>query len=346
MTFLWPSMLLSLLVVPLIILLYLRIQRRRQSAAAGFERFGVRDEKRSRPGFRRHIPPLIFLLGLVLLMVALARPQAEIDLPRVEGTVVLVFDVSGSMAAADVEPSRMEAAKQAATEFVRSQPETVQIGVVTFSGNGFTVQSPTNDQNRLLDAINRLKPQTGTSLGQGILVALNTIAVDAGFEPAALPTPDSSGTRQEDFWGGSSGEALLASLPAGPYPPSVIVLLSDGENNQNIDPLAAAHAAAERSVRIDTIGFGTSAGTVLEIEGFSVHTALNEAALRDIAALAGGQYYHPQSDQNPQEIYKNLTPELVVKPESMEITSVFTAASIVVLLFGALFSMLWFARLP
>jgi Ca-activated chloride channel family protein len=328
------------------VLLYLRVQQRRRASAVSFERFGVRGERHTQPGFRRHVPPLIFLLGLLLLLVALARPQAEINLPRVEGTVILVFDVSGSMAAADVEPSRIEAAKQRATEFIQSQPESIKIGIVTFSGNGFTVQSPTNDQNKLLTAINRLEPQTGTSLGQGILVALNTLAVDAGYEPVALATPDSSGAGQEDLGFGSSGEALLERLPDGPYPPSVIVLLSDGENNQSIDPIAVAQAAADRSVRIDALGFGTAAGTTIDIDGFKVHTMLNEAVLQDIVTVAGGAYYNPEAAQDPQDIYKNLTPKLVVKPESMEITSIFTAASIFMLLLGVLFSVVWFARMP
>lgn len=345
MVFLWPSMLFSLLAVPFIVLLYLSVQRRRRAAVTNFERFGGQQVQTvNRPGIRRHIPPLIFLLGLITLLISLARPQAQINLPRVEGTVILVVDVSGSMAAADAEPTRMEAAKAAAREIVLGQPETVQIGVVTFSGNGFTVQNPTNDQNTLITAIDRLDTQTGTSLGQGILVALNTIAVDAGMTPLPLSTPDASG--QSDQQRGPAGEAILAQLPEGPYPPSVIVLLSDGENNQSIDPLEAANAAAERSVRIDAIGFGTTTGTTLEIDGFNVHTALDETALQQITQVAGGAYYNPQSSQDPQAIYKNITPQLVVKPETMEVTSVLTGASIFMLLLGAVFSMLWFARLP
>ncbi len=348
MTFLWPSMLLSLLAVPLVVLVYLTVQRRRRASMASFERFGLPQARQNnRTGVRRHLPPLIFLLGLVLLLIALARPQAQVNLPRVEGTVILVFDVSGSMAAGDAEPTRMEAAKATAREIVQSQPESVQIGVVTFSGNGFTVQNPTNDQNTILTAIDRLEPQTGTSLGQGILAALNTIAVDAGMEPIPLPGPDEADAGQENpQQRGPAGEALLAQLPEGPYPPSVIVLLSDGENNQSIDPLTAAQAAADRGVRVDTIGFGTTAGTILEIDGFNIHTALNEPVLQQITMVAGGTYYNPQNTQDAQSIYKNISPQLYIKPETMEVTSLFTGASIVLLLVGAVFSMIWFARLP
>ena len=145
--------------------------------AASYGSLGLVQEAAGRQlGARRHIPPALFLAGLTILMVALARPQTVVSLPRVEGTVILAFDVSGSMAAEDLKPTRMEAAKAAARDFVQRQPRSVQIGVVAFSDSGFAVQAPTNDQEAILAAINRLTPQRGTSLGQGILASLNTIA--------------------------------------------------------------------------------------------------------------------------------------------------------------------------
>ena len=194
MTFLWPSMLFALLIVPVVVAAYLRLQRRRSSAAAGLYGFsGGQSAAKQAPGFRRHLPPLLFLLSLVVILVALARPHAQISLPRVEGTVMLVFDVSASMSATDAEPTRLEAAKTAAREFVLSQPETVQIGIVSFSGSGFTVQTPTNDTNTLLNTIARLEPASGTSLGQGILSALYTIAVDAGLAADEQPATEADG---------------------------------------------------------------------------------------------------------------------------------------------------------
>jgi len=173
-------MLLFLLIIPVIVGMYLWLDRRRRSATA---RFGpMQPASNQGPALRRHIPAGLFLLGLVIILIALARPHAEVKLPRVEGTVILVFDVSASMGAQDVEPSRMESSKTTAREFINSQPETVKIGIVSFSGSGFAVQTPTSDKNILLAAIDRLEPNKGTSLGQGILAALNTIAVDAGLE--------------------------------------------------------------------------------------------------------------------------------------------------------------------
>jgi Ca-activated chloride channel family protein len=350
MTFIWPSMLFVLLVIPLLVFLYLRVQRRRQARAAGFYALGGGPwAKRQTPGFRRHLPPLLFLLSLAIILVALARPQARVSLPRVEGTVMLVVDVSGSMGATDVTPSRLEVAKAAAREFVLSQPTSVQIGIISFSNSGFIVQAPTNDSNALLSTINRLEPTSGTSVGQGIATALRAIAINAGLATNnattpgnATPTPPTGqGTQPSQ----QQQQDLLAQLPPGDYPASVIVLLSDGENNESIDPLAAAKAAADHGVRINTLGFGTTAGTTLEVNGFRVHTALNEAALQQIAQTAHGTYFPAPDEQDRKQVFASLTPQLVVKPEDMEITSVFAGASILFLMIGSLFSMLWFNRL-
>ena len=347
MTFLWPSMRLFLVLVPVIMLIYWRVQRRRQASLAGLSGLGASKPARKRvPGYRRHIPAALFLLGLVILLAALARPQAEVELPRLEGTVILVFDVSGSMAAADAPPTRLEAAKATAKEFVLSQPGTVQIGIVSFSGSGFTVQPPTNDAQDLLAAINRLQPTSGTSLGQGILVALNTIAMDAGLAPVVPATDEAADPAQNTDQPPRRGNELLLQLPEGPYPNSVIVLLSDGENTESIDPLEAAQAAADRAVRIDAIGFGTTAGTTLEVDGFKVHTALDEYALQQISGTAEGAYFNAQNEQDPQAVYASLAPQLVVKPESMEITSIFAGAGLLIITLGAVLSLLWFTRLP
>jgi len=350
MSFIWPGMLVFLAALPVCVWLYVRVQRqRRHAVASNFGNARALNSNARSLTVRRHIPAVLFFTSLLVLVIALARPQTEISLPRVEGTVMLVFDVSGSMAATDVEPSRLEAARATARDFILSQPETVQIGIVSFSGSGFAVQNPTNDANLLLAAINRLKPQTGTSLGHGIAAALQAIAVDAGLaaplqepSPVAEPTQALQGQEQGD----GAAASLLGQLPDGEYPPSVIVLLSDGENNSGFDPLQAAQAAAERSVRVDALGFGTTSGTDLELDGFTVHTVLDEGTLQQITLVAGGEYYHPQSVSDPQAVYKNLTPKLVVKPEKMEITAVLVGASTLFLAAGALLSLLWFNRLP
>ena len=336
MSFIWPAMLISLLLIPLFIWLYLRQQQRRRQIAANFGSLLTSQGAGGRAkGWRLHLPAALFLVGLAILMLAMARPQTTVSLPRVEGTLILTFDVSGSMAADDLKPTRMEAAKAAAREFIEQQPLNVQIGVVAFSDSGFSVQVPTNDKEAVLASINRLSPARGTSLANGILVSLNTIAAanavqNQGYYSNLTPAPTLTPT----------------PVPQGVYTPAVIVLLSDGENNIDPDPLEAAQLAADRGVRIFTIGVGSPAGATLEIEGFKVHTQLNEAMLKDLSQLTGGAYFNAESEQDLLDIYKNLDTQLVIRPEEMEITSILAGAGVLVLLIGGFFSLAWFSRLP
>ncbi len=284
------------------------------------------------PGARRHVPAMVFLFGITILLLSLARPQANVSLPRLEGTVILTFDVSGSMAAEDIEPTRMEAAKAAAQKFVENQPAGVLIGVVAFSDGGITVQSPTNNREETLATIYRLVPRRGTSVGNGILVALNTIAVDAG-DPPILNTSSLSETPEP------------VEAPQGWYPSAVIVLLSDGENTDRLDPLAAADLAADLGVRIYTVGVGSLEGAIITVEGFTVHSQLNEAALQEIADISGGKYYYAGDNEDLQRIYADLQPRLAIKPEQLEVTSIFAGIGMLAFLIGGALSLLWFGRI-
>ncbi len=335
MSFIWPVMLLTLFLMPLFVGLYLWLQQRRRRLVANYGMFGFLQEPIGRRlGLRRHIPPTLFLTGLALLSVAMARPEMVVHLPRVEGTVILAFDVSGSMAADDLEPTRMEAAKVAARKFVEQQPPSVLVGVVAFSDSGFAVQAPTDDQEAILSTIDRLAPQLGTSLANGIFASLNTLAAEtkptsrlySNLTPTPTPPP--------------------TAVPPGTFMPAVIVLLTDGENNETPDPLAAAQAAADRGVRIHTVGVGSAAGSTLSIDGFIIHTQLNEALLQRISELTGGSYYNAENEEELVTIYQNFDTQLVIKPEKMEITSIFAGASILVLMMGGTFSLLWFSRWP
>jgi Ca-activated chloride channel family protein len=336
-------MLLLLISIPLLALFYLRMQRRRKRFSEGFGslRYG-QSAPRQGPGIRRHIPPVLFLTSLAILAFALARPQAVVSLPRLQGTVILTFDVSGSMAADDMKPTRIDAAKAAAREFVKRQPPSVQIGVVGFSDSGFAVLPPTNNQIDIIAAIDRLAPQRGTSLAHGIEASLNTITIGTGQgnqgqapgEPEHLSDPPPAPT------------PTPTPLPKGTYTSAVIVLLSDGENNQNPDPREAALVASNRGVRIHTVGVGSAAGTILKINGFTVHTQMDEAMLKEISQITDGTYYNATSEEDLMDIYDNLDPQLFIKPEKMEVTSLFAGASILIMLIGGAFSVLWFSRLP
>jgi len=274
------------------------------------------------------------LLSLGILAVAVARPQTQVSFPHIEGTVILAFDVSGSMAAQDFKPTRMEASKTAARDFVDHQPSTVRIGIVAFSDNGLTVQTPTNDQNAILTAINRLAPQRGTSLASGISAALKAIDVGAGQPseiytnltpvPILTPTP----------------------MPPGKYSSADIVLLTDGENNENPDPLSVAQTAADRGVRIYTVGIGSPTGINLHVNGFIVHTQLNEDMLKQISQTTGGTYYNAQNEKDLIKIYDSLNPQLIITPQQTEVTSVFAGAGIFLMLMAGMFSLFWFGHVP
>lgn len=331
LSFEWPVMLLLLLILPLIIGLYLNLQQRRKKLAVSYSNLlgGTPGSPARSLGFRRHIPAILFLSGLAVIFVALARPRMEMRLPRVEGTVMLLFDVSGSMAAEDAEPTRMDAAKAAARAFVERQTAGVRIGVVAFSDNGFSIQKPSDNQEEIYAAIDRLSIQRGTSIGQGILASINAIAADRDLEGQAVNL-----------------DALATPEPGDRFASASIVLFSDGENNEDPDPLAAAQAAREHGVRIYTVGVGTTQGTTLDIEGFRIHSQLNEAMLKEIAQVSEGSYLAAIEDTTAADITIKMTPQIIFKAEEMEITSVLAGASILLFIVGGAFSLVWLGRLP
>lgn len=333
MTLIWPWMLLTLLLVPLFAGLYVRLLRQRQQAVSDLGPLAlIQNAAGAGVGRRRHVPPALFLLGLTFLLFGLSRPELPVSLPRIEGTVVLAFDVSNSMLADDLEPSRIEAARAAARTFVENQPSTIQIGVVAFANGGLVVQPPTGVQADVLAAIERLTPQGGTSLGRGIFTALNAVAGEPiGLDEMALE------------------DALPEEIPpidVGDYSSAVIVLLTDGENTTALDPLEVAQLAAEAGVRIYPVGIGSAEGTVLEVEGFNVLTRLDEPALQAIADVTNGVYYHAEDEESLQEIYRNIDLQLTIKGEKMEVTSILAGIGALFFLLGGGLSMVWFGRVP
>ncbi|MGO9207470.1 MAG: VWA domain-containing protein [Candidatus Limnocylindrales bacterium] len=335
MSFLWPQALALLMLLPIGILTYQLIGRRQRRKAAVLTRQIGSPTGRASGAVLGRVPAVLILAGMSVMVIALARPQGTIDVPREEGTVILAFDVSGSMAATDLTPSRIAAARAAATDFVRRQPASVVIGVVAFSDAGLLAQQPTNDSATVIAALDRLRPQGGTSLGQGILVSLDAIASEAAgptinYYSNASPVPSPSPT----------------PVPAGTHAPAVIVLLTDGENNETPDPLVAAQTAADRGVRIFTVGIGTAAGTTLDLDGFRVHTQLDAATLQQIAQTTGGAYYSASNAQDLRSIYDHLDTQLVIRPQQIELTAVLAGVSVLLLAAGALSSLVWLGRAP
>ena len=333
MTFLWPPALLAIALVPLGVLIARRIDDRRRRRLAGLGGLGRAAVGSGGRGVDR-LARACVVAAFVAFAVALARPQATVSVPRIEGTVVLTFDVSGSMAADDVAPTRMETAKAAAKALVEQRPAGVVIGVVAFSDGGLAVQTPTDETARVVAAIDRLAPSRGTSVGQGILATLGAI------ERAESDTPSSYYSNRS----APPGEAPAPVAP-GSHEAAAIVLFSDGENNERPEPLPAAQAAADRGIRIVTVGIGTTAGTTLDLDGFRVQTRLEEEALRQVADLTAGTY-RAAAGLEPAAVYDGLARNLVARDEGLELTAVVGAIGLLFLIVGAVLSLARSGRLP
>lgn len=332
MSFLWPQALLVLVLVPVGLAVLVALDRRRRRAAeVGLALPAMRRPQR----IRGRVPGLLMLLGFVALGISLARPQATVAVPVEQGTVILAFDISASMAATDLQPSRMAAAKSAAKDFVQAQPANVAIGVVAFSDAGITTQAPTKDQATVLGAIDRLAPQKGTSLGLGIAAALKAVSV--AERPPAI-----------DYYSNQSPAptASPAPVPPGSDTAALIVLLTDGENNEAPDPQAAAKSAADRGVRIDTVGIGTTAGADLELNGFTEHTALDEATLQQVAQATGGTYFAAADVGKLTSLYAGVHPAVAIQPQPLEVTALVAGLGLLCLMVGGAASLVWLGRLP
>jgi Ca-activated chloride channel family protein len=345
MTFIWPTALLLLVVVAALGVLYVLAQRRRTKYALRYANLSlVREAIGTGPGWRRHVPPALFIVALALMSIAIARPQAVVAVPSQEGTVILAIDVSGSMLAEDMKPNRMEAAKAAARAFVDKQSDSVKIGVVSFSGDASIVQSPTTDKGLVIAAINRLRAQRATAIGRAILISLDAIEESSGSE-TDLP----SSILQQPGQAASGSARPSATIPAylqGQHAAASIVLLSDGQNNQFPAPLDVIDQAVSRGVRVYTIGVGSAAGTVVRLQGRSVRTALDEATLKKVAELTDGQYFNANTEQDLRQVYENLTTQLVIRNEKTELTAYLTLAAALFAVLAGAFSLIWFNRLP
>jgi Ca-activated chloride channel homolog len=339
MEFEWPASLWLLLVVAALVAVYVAMQLRRRRYALRYSSLAlVREAVGPGPGVKRHIPPALFLLAFVALVVALARPAALVKVPGLEGTVILAIDVSGSMLATDVKPSRMEAAKTAAKLFVERQQQArnrVRVGLVSFSDNAQLLVAPTLDRGAVADAIDRLKPQRATAIGRAILVSLDALFEGAGAAPV----------NPEDQVG-APAQPSRTPPPAGTFASSAIVLLTDGENNQSPPPLFVVDDAAKYGVRVYTVGVGTPEGAIVTNEGRSIRSELDETTLKKIAEATQAKYFNAQTEADLVQIYDALATELVVRDERSEITVAFAGAAAALFLLSGCLAMLWFNRLP
>ena len=337
MTFLWPGLLLGLLLLPVFVLVYVLAQRRRRPSGVRYSSLSLIHDALPRSSFiRRHLPFALFALALAGLTVALARPVVIASVPTNQTTIILTIDVSGSMCSTDIPPSRLEAAEAAATKFIESQGAGAQIGLVAFAGFAEIVQAPTTDHQLLFDALKSLVVGRRTAVGSGILAAIDAISeIDPNV--AKSYSPDSPGLPP-------------APVPKGDYAPEIIVALTDGASNAGVDPTDAAQQAADRGIRVYTIGFGTANGGAMapDCAGFQIREpqgggfggnggggqgnfrrGIDEDTLKQVASVTGGEYYPAESAEQLVSVFAGLPTNLILKHEVFEIGVGFVA-------FGAL----------
>ncbi len=341
MSFLWPNNLFLLALLPLLVLLYLWILRRRRKAPVRLASIAIAKLAVGKgPGWRRHVPPLVMLLALAALLVATARPTATITLPLSERTIILAMDVSGSMRAEDVKPNRLVASQEAAKAFIADLPREVKVGVVSFAGTAAVVQAPTTSRDDILAAIDRFQLQRGTATGSGIVLSLATLFPDAGIEIShitgqrSMPRMLGDKEKKDDF----------QPVPAGSYNSAAIIMLTDGQRTTGPDPIDAAKMAADRGIRVYTVGIGTTNGEIIGFEGWSMRVRLDEATLKNVAVLTQGEYFYAGTADDLKKVYQNLSSRMVVERKETEISALFAALGAVLALAAAGLSLWWFGR--
>lgn len=340
LNFIWPDNLWALLLLPLLVAGYFWLLRRRKKAVVSWSSLGVvKAALGPQSRWRRHVPPLLLWLALALLIVAGGRPTALVTLPSQQETLVLAMDVSGSMRAADVLPSRLQAAQEAAKAFLADLPRNVRVAVVSFAGSAAVVQAPTVSREDVVAAIDRFQLQRGTAIGSGIVLSLATLFPDAGIDLSQI-----TGQRNMPPANGDKPKPEFAPVKPGSYSSAAIILLTDGQRTTGPDPMEAAKMAADRGVRVYTVGIGTKDGETIGFEGWSMRVRLDEETLKGIAAATQADYYYAGTAEDLKKVYQGLSSRLVVETRETEVSSLFAVAAGVLVLLAAGLSLWWFGR--
>jgi Ca-activated chloride channel family protein len=322
-TFLWPAALVGLVLVPLALLWYLLLQRRRDTYAVRFTNLDLlANVAPKRPGWRRHLPALLALLALTALVLGVARPQAAIKVPKRQATLILAMDTSASMTADDIEPTRLAAARAAARTLLESLPDQSRVGVVGFAQYAATISPVLSDKDAVLEAIDNARPEGGTALGE---------AIDQALEMGHAATGNAKASKENG-------------------PPFAIIVLSDGASTTGRDPVNAAQRAKEAGIPVYTVALGTDSGTVEITDEFGqthiVPVPPDKATLRTIAETTGGKTYEAPTEEQLRSVYEEVATRVGYDERQRELTVAFTAAGGILLLLGAGLSALWFNRIP
>jgi len=340
LTFLWPNMLWVMLAVPLLVALYVFLITRRKKSTLRYANLGLVKEALGRGGaWRRHVPPVLMLLAVSALLFASSRPATLITLPSAQETIVLAMDVSGSMRAADVLPSRLVASQEAAKSFIAELPRNVKVAVVSFAGTAAVVQAPTLSRDDVNAAIDRFQLQRGTAIGSGIVLSLATLFPEAGIDLSQI-----TGEREMPPGPNDKPRPDFKPIAPGSYPSAAIILLTDGQRTTGPDSLEAAKMAADRGVRIYTVGIGTKEGQTIGFEGWSMRVRLDEDTLKAIANMTRADYFYAGTAQDLKKVYQGLSTRLIVEKKETEISGLLAAIGAALVVVAAGLSVWWFGR--
>jgi Ca-activated chloride channel family protein len=327
-----------------LVLLYVWLMHRRKQSAIRYASLSlVKDALGKGAAWRRRVPPLLMLASLAVLVLASARPMAVVTLPTHQQTLILAMDVSGSMRAADVQPNRLVASQNAAKQFVAELPRDVRVGIVAFAGTAQLVQPPTLSRQDLVDAIDRFQLQRATAIGSAIVISLATIFPDAGIDLSQV-TGERKMPKALQIDPQRKAEETFKPVPPGSYSSAAVILLTDGQRTTGPDPIDAAKMAAERGVKVFTVGFGTKDGEVIGFEGWSMRVRLDEDTLKSIADITKAEYFYAGTSQDLKKAYEALSSRLVMEKKETEVTSLFAAAAALLTLLAAGLSVWWFGR--
>ena len=340
LNFLWPDMLWALALLPLFVLLYFWLLKRRKKNTLRFATLSLVREAMGRgASWKRHVPPALILLALASLLFALARPTAKVSLPISEKTIILAMDVSGSMRAADVKPNRLVAAQEAAKAFIAELPRNARVGIVSFAGTAAIVQPPTLNREDAIAAIDRFQLQRATAIGSGIVLSLAAMFPDDGIDLSQItgqrlmpPSPDDKPKRE------------FKPVEPGSYSSGAIILLTDGQRTTGPDPIDAAKMAADRGVKIFTVGIGTKEGETIGFEGWSMRVRLDEETLKQIAIATRAEYYYAGTAEDLKSVYEGLSTRFVVETKETEVSSLFAALGALLVVVAVGLSTAWFGR--
>lgn len=343
MHFLAPHALWWMLLLPALPLLYLWLLRRRRRSVLMLSSVAIA-RAATGPRWRRHVPPALVFLALSLLLLALARPTATVTLPWAKSTILLAIDISRSMRVADVQPTRMVAAQEAAKAFLAEVPPHIEVGLVTFAGTAQVAQQATLDRPSLVGAVDAIQMQYGTAIGNAIVVCLAELFPDHGIDLEAMTFGPRRQSRSLDDKAAKPAPKPVTPVPPGSYQSAAIILLSDGRRTTGVDTLQAARMAADRGVRIDVVGLGTPDGHAAMGEGMAIYLQLDEPTLRQVAQMTGGEYHHAATAEALRSVYQNLGSSLQMRRRDTELTALLALAAALLLTAGAGLSLLWFGR--